>query len=163
MNQRQSWRSRRACRRRQKDLKKAVMELPTFSCPSEEVRSFDFFIEAQRSSKRSFGLLHALVKDTKDLILPSWKPALLLSLAKESWEWNWKYPVNCKRQQIQEQPVFQPVYPETSNLTKIYVKDSPWKFQWNSQSAISKYSSAKLNLRCFQVPALNWEKGFRWN
>ena len=56
---------------------------------------------------------------TNDFFLPSWKPSLSLSLAKESWEWNSKYPENCERQQIQEQPVFQPVYPEISNLTKI--------------------------------------------
>ena len=85
---------------------------------------------------RSFRLFHALVKNSQapNILARAWRSlkgsfqlfqtilediiVAVIALAKEN-------ILRIVKTANWEEPVFQPVYPETSNLTKIYVKDSP--------------------------------------
>ena len=163
MSQRQSWRSRRACRRRRRDLRKAVMELQTSSCLSEVFRS---------SGLLCFGMKKS-VKPALDFVLPKWRtPRTQLNhfgshyhCGKRILEWISKYLENCKRQQIQEQPVFKPVYPEISNLTD----DQFIALMLLSDISLLKQPVSYLQTIQCQVKSgvfkyqLIWEKYLWWN
>ena len=152
MSLRQSWRSRRACRRRQRDLKKAVMELLTSSCHSEELQNSGLLHWGIEKSTRQ--LLHALVVDTKDLIRTTWKPSSSLPMAKEYWSEIRNNPWIAKGSKFKNNQYFN----QCIQKYQIWQRSVQCVLHWcfyqptvryfslkNNQSAISKYSSAKSN------------------